>query len=88
MLKDSIVLTGRLLIQKLNEKKEVVYQTEVPNLVVTSGKEFIASRIVAGTFDPMNYMAIGDDASVGALTQTTLVNELARVTNTTSSSST
>ena len=87
MLKDSIVLTGRLLIQKLNEKQEVVYETEVPNLVVTSGKEFLASRMVAGTYDPMDYMAIGDDASVGALSQTTLINELARVSNTSSSAS-
>jgi hypothetical protein len=84
MLKDSIKLTGRLLIQKLNDKKEVIYETEVPNLVVTSGKEFIASRIVAATFDAMNFMAIGDDAQTGALSQTTLINELARVTNTSS----
>jgi hypothetical protein len=84
MLKDSIKLTGRLLIQKLNDKKEVIYETEVPNLVVTSGKEFIASRIAAATFDVMNFMAIGDDAQTGALSQTTLINELARVTNTSS----
>lgn len=88
MINDSIKLTGKLLIQKFNENKELVYSTEVPNLVVTSGKEFIASRIVdSSTFDPMNYMAIGDDASVGALSQTTLINELARVTATSASSS-
>jgi len=87
MLKDSVKLTGRLLIQKLNEKKEVVYETEVPNLVVTSGKEFIASRIVASTFDVMGFMAIGDDASTGALSQTTLVNELARVATTSAAAS-
>jgi hypothetical protein len=88
MLKDSIKLTGKLLIQKFNDKKELVYSTEVPNLVVTSGKEFIASRIVdSSTFDPMDYMAIGDDAQTGALSQTTLVNELARVTTTSASAS-
>jgi len=87
MLKDSVKLTGRLLIQKLNEKKEVVYETEVPNLVVTSGKEFIASRIIAGTFDAMGFMAIGDDPSIGALSQTTLVNELSRVATTSATTS-
>ena len=88
MLKDSIKLTGKLLIQKFNDKKELVYSTEVPNLVVTSGKEFIASRIVdSSTFDPMDYMAIGDDAQTGALSQTTLLNELARVTTTSASAS-
>lgn len=79
MFKDSVILTGRLLIQKFNDNKELVYSTEVPNLVVTSGKEFIASRIVSGSLDAMGYMAIGDDASTGALAQTTLINELARV---------
>lgn len=80
MFKDSVKLTGRLLIQKFNDNKELVYSTEVPNLVVTSGKEFIASRIISGTLDAMGFMAIGDDASTGALSQTTLINELARVT--------
>jgi len=88
MFKDSIKLTGKLLIQKFNKNKDLVYSTEVPNLVVTSGKEFIASRIVDSVlFDPMNYMAIGDDAQVGALSQTTLINELARVTTTSSTAS-
>ena len=87
MLKDSVTLTGKLLIQKFNEKEELVYSTEVPNLVVTSGKEFIASRIVASAYDVMGYMAIGDDASTGALSQTTLINELARVATTSASAS-
>jgi hypothetical protein len=87
MIKDSITLTGKLLIKKFNDKKELVYETEVPNLVVTSGKEFIASRIVASTFDVMGYMAIGDDASTGALLQTTLVNELTRVATTSAAAS-
>jgi hypothetical protein len=88
MFKDSFKLTGKLLIQKFNENKDLVYSTEVPNLVVTSGKEFIASRIISDTvFEPMDYMAIGDDAQVGALSQTTLVNELARVTTTTATAS-
>jgi len=82
MLKDSITVTGKLLIQKFNESKELVYSTEVPNLVVTSGKEFIASRMISNTLDAMGFMAIGDDASTGALAQTTLINELARVATT------
>lgn len=87
MLKDGIKLTGRLLIQKFNVNKELVYHTEVPNLIVTAGKEFVASRIVGATLDAMGYMAIGDDASTSALSQTTLVNELARVTTTSATAS-
>ena len=78
MLKSSVVLTGRLLIQKMNEKGEVIYKTEVPNIVVTAGKEFIASRLVSNDADVMNYMAIGDDPSSAVVTQTALQNELAR----------
>jgi hypothetical protein len=87
MFKDSVQLTGRLLIQKFNDKNEKVYETEVPNLVVTSGKEFIASRIIGTTYDAMGYMGIGDDAAVGALSQTTLINELARVSTTSATAS-
>lgn len=87
MFKDGIKLTGRLLIQKFNVNKELVYSTEVPNLIVTAGKEFVASRIVGATLDAMGYMAIGDDASTSALSQTTLVNELARVATTSATAS-
>lgn len=87
MFKDSVKLTGRLLIQKFNDKNEKVFETEVPNLVVTSGKEFIASRIVGEDYDAMDFMAIGDDAAIGALSQTTLINELARVTLTSATAS-
>jgi len=79
MFKDSITLKGRLTIKKFDAENKLTYETEIPNLVVTSGKEFIASRIVGETYDAMGYMAIGDDATVASLGQTTLVNELARV---------
>jgi hypothetical protein len=50
MLQDSIKLTGRLSIQKYNDKDELIFETEVPNLVVTAGKEYIASRLI-GSLD-------------------------------------
>ena len=79
MLNDSIKLTGRLSIKKYDQTGKEVFQTEVPNLVVTSGKEFIASRIASADFDPIGYMSVGDDASSAAASQTALQNELARV---------
>jgi hypothetical protein len=85
MLKSSITLTGRLLIQKFEADGTLVYSTEVPNLVVTSGKEFLASRMVGTAYDPMEYMAIGDDSTIGSVAQTTLVNELGRVAVTSAS---
>ena len=79
MLHSSVKLTGKLVIQKFDDSNKLVYETEVKNLVVTSGKQFIASRIVESSASVMGFMAIGDDASVASTTQTTLVNELARV---------
>lgn len=85
MFKSSVKMSGRLIIKKFNEKQELIYQTEVENLVVTAGKNFIASRIVSDSEDTMGYMAIGDDAIVSALPQTDLGNELARVATSTAS---
>ena len=79
MLQSSIKLTGKLVIKKFDATNKLVYETEVKNLVVTSGKQFIASRIVESSADVMGFMAIGDDASSASTIQTTLVNELARV---------
>ena len=87
MFKDSVTLKGRLTIKKFDRDNKLTYETEVNNLVVTSGKEFIASRIVGETYDPIGYMAIGDDATVAALAQTTLVNELSRVATSAASAS-
>ena len=47
MLQDSIKLTGRLSIKKYNDKDELIFETEVPNLVVTAGKEYIAGRLIS-----------------------------------------
>jgi len=79
MLRSSIVLTGRLVIQKFNEVMQLVYETEVPNLVVTTGKEFIASRIVSNSASIVGYMGIGDDPTAVSLSQTTLGNQLSRL---------
>ena len=79
MLHSSVKLTGKLVIKKFDDANKLVYETEVKNLVVTSGKQFIASRIVESSANVMGFMAIGDDASSASTVQTTLVNELARV---------
>jgi hypothetical protein len=88
MLEENIKLTGRLSIKKYNQDGKEVFKTEVPNLVVTSGKEFIASRLVSNTADVMGYMSVGDDNSTAVNAQTALQNELARVAVTSSISGT
>lgn len=86
-LQSSVKLTGHLSIKKYNDKDELIYETEVPNLVVTTGKEFLASRIISNTSAVMTNMGVGDDSSAPVLSQTALINELARVPFNTATSS-
>lgn len=134
MFKSNLKLTGKLNIKKY-EADKLVYETNVKNLVVTSGKEYVANRligsseplVVAGDFvvgyrytiidlgdtdwntaagttgisyavgdiftaavvgsgtglttksNAIGFMAIGDDSSGTAVSQTALIKETARV---------
>ena len=79
MFKSNVVLTGKLVIQKYNEQNELIYSEEFPNLVVTTGKSYLATRMHSNSADPIGYMAIGTTATTVDTTQTTLLNETARV---------
>lgn len=71
-------MTGELAIQKFDEKNNLVEQVNIPNLVVTTGKEHIAQRIAGNSETIMSHMAIGQGTATPALTNTALANELAR----------
>ena len=75
-----IKLTGALSVQKFDESNNLVEQVDVPNLVVTVGKEHIAQRISTNSETIMSHMAIGSGVTTPALTNIALVNELARET--------
>lgn len=74
MLTDNMKLVGKLSIA-IND--EVVQ--EVNNLVVTTGKNFVASRIKDATATAMSHMAIGTGSTSPAAGDTALGNESARV---------
>ena len=74
MLTDNMKLVGKLSIA-IND--EVVQ--EVNNLVVTTGKNFVASRIKDATASAMSHMAIGTGSTSPAAGDTALGNESARV---------
>jgi hypothetical protein len=73
MLKDDLKMKGHLSIA-LNG--EVIH--DVPNLVVTAGKNFVASRIKDTTSAAMSHMAIGTNSAAPAAGDTTLGSEAAR----------
>ena len=73
MLNDGLKLTGKLTIA-LND--EIVQQ--VPNLVVTAGKGYVASRMKDTSATAMSHMAIGSGNTAAAAGNTALESELAR----------
>lgn len=73
MIQDNIKATGHVTV-RLNG--EVVQ--EIPNLVVTAGKNFIASRMTGST-TAMSHMAIGSTSTAAAVGDTALGGELGRV---------
>jgi hypothetical protein len=77
-LKEDVKLTGKLTIKKFNSKKELVQEIEVPNLIVTTGKQYIANRLTSSSPVILSHMAIGNQSDAPNLTQTELVGELGR----------
>tara|TARA_R110002153_G_scaffold21606_1_gene71944 strand:+ start:406 stop:831 length:426 start_codon:yes stop_codon:yes gene_type:complete len=74
MFDSSLKLTGNLSVS-INGK--VV--REVPNLVVTAGKAYVASRMKDATATAMSHMAIGTGSTAAASSDTALGAEVARV---------
>ncbi len=73
MLQDSLEMTGHLAIA-IND--EVVQ--EVPNLVVTSGKGYVASRMKDTSQNAMSHMAIGTGSTAANASDTALGSEADR----------
>lgn len=67
MLKDSLKMTGHLAIAINGEVVQ-----EVPNLVVTAGKGYVASRMKDTSLGAMSHMAIGTGTSAAAAGNTAL----------------
>jgi len=81
---EMIKLTGALTIERRNFRGNVVEMIEVPNLVVSAGKSYIASRMIGTSATVMTHMGIGSDQGVTlalAAGNTALGAELARTNN-------
>lgn len=73
MIVDQIKATGSVKVQLNGETIR-----EIPNLVVTVGKNFIASRMTGST-STMSHMAIGSNNTAAAIADSALGGELGRV---------
>lgn len=78
IINDSLSMKGDLIIIKTNESGEVE-KREHKNLVVATGKTYIANRMSANTVNIMSHMAVGTGNTAALTSDTTLETELARV---------
>jgi len=87
MINDTIKVTGELKIT-VTKPDGNVHETVVPNIVVTDGKEYIASRMKDASATAMSHMAIGTGSTAAAAGDAALGSEAGRValTSTTVSS--
>lgn len=79
MIQDNIKATGSVCVQILDKDGNVKDQREIHNLVVDTGKTFIASRMVGTAAAVMSHMAIGSGTTAAAGGNTALEAELGRV---------
>lgn len=65
-------ITGKLDIERFDSTGVLVEKVTVPNIVVTAGKNYIASRIVGTASAVMSHMAIGTSGTAPAIGDTVL----------------
>lgn len=84
---EDLKAVGTLKIVLQDESGQVKETREIPNLVVTAGKNFIASRMVGTSANIMSHMAVGSSSTAPAAGDTVLGSELGRVALTSGTSS-
>lgn len=78
-IKDTFFVIGALKIVLADAQGNIKDEREVPNLVVTVGKNFIASRMIGTSDDVMSHMAIGTGTTTPTAGDTTLEAQAGRV---------
>lgn len=82
MLNDTLKITGAVSIKLLDKGGNVLETREIPNLVVTTGKTFIAASMLKTTTNSplaMTHMAVGTNSTAPAAGDTALGAEAGRV---------
>lgn len=79
MFTETVNVTGRLKISRLNESGDELEVREVKNLIVAVGKNIITSRLVGNTTAIPSHMAVGSSNTAATTAQTALGTEAGRV---------
>jgi hypothetical protein len=86
VIQDNLKVTGAVSVKLFDKNGNLKEEQQIKNLVVTTGKTFIAARMV-GTPTEMSHMAIGATSTAADAGDTALGSELGRVALTSDSSS-
>jgi hypothetical protein len=81
-LNSQLNLKGELSIKKYSKDNKLIQQLDVPNLVVTAGKQYIATKVIGYTgssSNVMSHMGVGTSATIPVIGNTALNNQIARV---------
>lgn len=87
MIEEQVKVTGKVSIKVFDATGNLKEDVNIANLVVTGGKEFIASRMVGTSAAAMSHMAVGSGTTAAAAGQTALVSELGRASLTSGAAS-
>ena len=79
MINDTVKMKGELRLTLTNPTGNITQEVVVPNLVVTTGKNYIASRIKDASATAMSHMAIGTGSTAAAAGNSALGSEAGRV---------
>jgi hypothetical protein len=85
-LAQEVRMTGEFWYRLFDEDGNTVEERTIKNLVVDSGKAFLANRAISSAKNPISHVAIGSGTTPPAVGQTQLVAETARVALSTSTS--
>lgn len=79
MIQDSLKIKGKLSVEHFDENQNLIDQRNVNNLVVATGKNYIASRMTSNANVIMSHMSVGGGNVAATTSDTLLVGEMARV---------
>lgn len=79
-IRDQLKMIGNVVIKEFDENGICIKTTRIPNTIVTTGKQYIASRMVGTSSPVMSHMAIGSGSSLPDVSQTALQTQLGIVT--------
>ena len=79
MVNDLLKVKGDVKIQVFDQNKNLKDNREVKNLVVATGKDYIAQRMTANTTTVMSHMAVGSGNVTPTTADTTLDTETDRI---------